>query len=762
MDTKLTKSERAGRRLHPIRSWICFALAMTLLFGSIAIALGFAGELYEHRSTILRFIPYAMSFEYHDSDIYWHDMLQYLQYINEVLIGETPLVIYDEADYRYVSDFRFMGGTAERESTDVENIPTEENSDLYAVTTAPMETTAFPDTTSAQIAEPEKPDYYPASFMGSALAEDINLGNISYHAALGENTLDMGTGENWNYALVWSAGELYVLGPSINAKGDVIVIPGTDMLGYHYRDYAPLREYLRDTDNPFGKGNSILRELDPDAVIVLLPSGRIMDDRLSQLAVGQQSIYVSGAICWGIAALIMLIVVLFVGVIIDHRSKAAADAAIGGLLGRIWLEVRLLILFFAGLFYALHITEVDEMVGYTLLIATAWFWVYCITVDLSQNGLRTFTCNTVTTLAKLIRRRADRLPLHRAMSRRELYLVLPLILCGGVGLISLLFILYSYHPLPTLFGFFWLVVSGAGAVYFVIQYFRTRHEDYTHIAAVMERICDIRDGRAGPAPEIPSDHRIAPYADALEGIYAGIERAVAERTRSERTKIEMVTNISHDLKTPLTSIVGYTDLLAGVEGLPDEAADYVAVISQKSARLNGLIKDLFTLTKATTNDLELNIEPLDLTRLLNQLLAEQADAIAAAPVTVVASLPDHECPMESDGTKLYRVFANLLENALRYSLEGSRIFLSLRDAKWADGRSVWRVTVKNTSREYIDFTAEEILARFVRGDKNRSTEGNGLGLPIAKSFTELCGGRFDLTLDGDSFCVTVDLPSTEQ
>lgn len=759
MATKLTRSEAEGRRLHPVRAWICFALAMTLLFGSIAVAIGMSGELYEHSSTLIRFIPHAMSFEYHESEIYWHNMLRYLQYVNEVISGNTPLVIYDETDYSYVNDFRFMGGTAVDEGTDMEDAA-EGASDRFIATTVPAETTVIPNTTSAQIAGAASP-YYSASSMGSSLAEDVILGNISYHATLGENSLSMGTGENYNYALVWSAGELYVLGPGQNATGHVIVIPGTDMLGYHYKNYTPLREYLRDTDNPFGRGTGILRELDPDAVIILLPSGRIIDGQMGLLSVGQQSIYVCGAICWGIAALIMLIIALFVGVIIDRRSKAAADAAIGGLLGHIWLEVRLLLLFFAGLFYALVIAEGDEMVGYTLLIATVWFWLYCIAVDLSHNGLRTFTCNTVTTLAKLIRRRADRLPLHRAMSRRELHLAMPLMICGGVGLFSLLMILFGYHPLQTIFGLFWLVVSGAGAVYFIIHFFRTRNEDYTHIAAVLERICDIRDGRAGPAPEIPADHRIAPYAEALEGIYAGIETAVAERTKSERTKIEMVTNISHDLKTPLTSIVGYADLLAGVEGLPDEAADYVAVISQKSARLNGLIKDLFTLTKATTNDLELSIEPLDLTRLLNQLLAEQADAIAAAPVTVVATLPDHECPLENDGTKLYRVFANLLENALRYSLEGSRIFLALGEARWDDGRAVWRVTVKNTSREIIDFTVEEILGRFVRGDRNRTTEGSGLGLPIAKSFTELCGGRFDLRLDGDSFSVTVDLPSTE-
>lgn len=155
----------------------------------------------------------------------------------------------------------------------------------------------------------------------------------------------------------------------------------------------------------------------------------------------------------------------------------------------------------------------------------------------------------------------------------------------------------------------------------------------------------------------------------------------------------MITNISHDLKTPLTSIVGYADLLAGVEGLPPEAADYVSVITKKSARLNALIKDLFDLSKATTNDLPLRPEPLDLVRLLHQLLAEQADAIAAAPVTLVTDLPEHECPLENDGTKLYRVFANLLENALRYALDGSRIFLTLRPTVW-EGVPVWRVTVK--------------------------------------------------------------------
>ncbi len=738
---------------------------MTLLFGSIALGLCFAGDLYNYSDMLWRLVPKAMQFRYHETDLYWDDLLEYMQYLNKAITGEAPLVVFDEKYGHYVNDYRFTHeangaavteAAADDELVEIDEVP-------FMLVTDPVETspvteveaeTAVP-VDSTEIAAPDT-HYTYTNYVGECLINDVRAENISYTVTRGDAAISDGNGYDYGYGLAWVGGMLYVIGGG--QRIPVTTDPSAVLYGTPYQDAPVLREYLRDiTANGYTK--NILAELDPTVTIILQPNSRIVDSYGGLLSQGQQNTYAVAAICWGIVALIVLILALFIGVIIDSRSKAAADVAIGRFIGRIWIELRWVILFFAVMIYAWFIDMGDEMVGYTFLIATVWFWLYCIIADLRENGLRTFSCNIINSLVKFFRRRADRQPLHKAMARRIWVWGLPTLLC-----LLAAFLCIGLSSGTWGFACFLLIVSGLyaclGALVFIILYFRSRNEDYADIAAIMGRICEIREGRAGAPFTLPETHRFAPYAVALESIYNGIETAVAERTKSERTKIEMVTNISHDLKTPLTSIVGYADLLAGVEGLPPEAADYVSVITKKSVRLNALIKDLFELSKATTNDLPLRPEPLDLVRLLNQLLAEQADAIAAAPVTLVTALPDHECPCFNDGTKLYRVFANLLENALRYALDGSRVFLSLSGATNGDGRPIWRVTVKNTSREYIDFTADEILARFVRGDRNRTTEGNGLGLPIAKSFTELCGGRFDLTLDGDIFAVTVDLPES--
>lgn len=749
-----------------MRAWLCFALAMTLLFGTVTLAVGFAGELYDYRDMLLRLVPNAICLNYHETDLYWDDLFDYMEYLQRIITGQSPIVTYDESQDRFVVDYRYMTDPPVAKvpvepgfsvnGQPVESIPIDADPPL-AFADADIAETESPEsireTTAAIYAEttvigPYDPyndpyaSYAQISQIGQFLANDVLAENISYTAVYGDRTLSGGTGYDYGRGLKWENGELYV------SRGDGEWVA--------YREIPALREYLRDV-NVNGYAQDILAELDPAVTIILQPNSRIIDSRSSLLSNGLRHLYAISALCWGIIALILLILALFIGIAIDHRSKAAADAAIGRFIGRIWIELRWTILILAIMAYIGIIEFGDEMVGYTVLFASVWFWLYCIAVDLRQNGLRTFTCNIFATVIRFFRRRAARLPLHKALSRRIWVWGIPTVLCAIAALIFFVSAAGTWG-----FASFALTIAGlhtgVGALIFIFLYFHSRAEDYADIAALTERICAIREGRASTPLAIPATHRLAPYADALESIYAGIETAVAERTKSERTKIEMVTNISHDLKTPLTSIVGYADLLAAVEGLPPEAADYVSVITKKSARLGALIKDLFELSKATTNDLPLHREPLDLVRLINQLLAEQADAIAAAPVTLVCTLPERECPCFNDGTKLYRVFANLLENALRYSLEGSRIFLTLTAAQEPLGNPVWRVTVKNTSRAYIDFTADEILGRFVRGDRNRSSEGSGLGLPIAKSFTELCGGRFDLTLDGDTFTVTVDLP----
>ena len=240
----------------------------------------------------------------------------------------------------------------------------------------------------------------------------------------------------------------------------------------------------------------------------------------------------------------------------------------------------------------------------------------------------------------------------------------------------------------------------------------------------------------------------------LNCISDGIQTAVEEQIRSERMKIELVTNVSHDLKTPLTSIISYVDLLSREE-LPPAAMDYVAVLEQKTDRLRTIVSDVFDLAKATSST-DVNIERLDAVILMNQVLADMSDKQERYGREIKTEIKADSAFIDAEGKKMYRVLQNILDNALKYSMNGTRVFAKLEKA---NGNV--KITVKNTSSYEMDFSPEEITERFARGDKARTTEGSGLGLSIAKSFTEACGGRFDIKIDGDLFIAEVEFPEVQ-
>ena len=238
----------------------------------------------------------------------------------------------------------------------------------------------------------------------------------------------------------------------------------------------------------------------------------------------------------------------------------------------------------------------------------------------------------------------------------------------------------------------------------------------------------------------------------FEDINKGFNESLEDQMRAERMKIALVTNVSHDLKTPLTSIISYVDLLSKEENLTDTASDYVKILAEKSNRLKNIVADLFDLAKSTSGNITLNLETLDVKKLIEQTLADMSDEIEKSGLQIKTKLPDNPVNIKSDGKKLYRVFQNVIDNTLKYSLSGTRVFIELEEIK---GKAV--TTIKNTSGYEIDFTPDEILQRFNRGDKSRTTEGSGLGLSIAESFTNACGGSFKLDIDGDLFKVTISL-----
>ncbi len=214
-------------------------------------------------------------------------------------------------------------------------------------------------------------------------------------------------------------------------------------------------------------------------------------------------------------------------------------------------------------------------------------------------------------------------------------------------------------------------------------------------------------------------------------------------------KIELITNVSHDLKTPLTAIISYIDLLKQEENLPDHVKDYIEILAQKSDRLKNMVQDIFEVSKATSGNIELNLEILDFGKLILQTMADMNEQVETSSLVFKMNIPDTPVMIRADGKLLYRVFQNLIGNALQYSLDGSRVFVELQQK---DGQAA--ASVKNISRFELDSEAD-MTERFVRGDSSRTTSGSGLGLSIAKSFTEACGGSFQISVDADLFAVDV-------
>ncbi len=279
--------------------------------------------------------------------------------------------------------------------------------------------------------------------------------------------------------------------------------------------------------------------------------------------------------------------------------------------------------------------------------------------------------------------------------------------------------------------------------------------DLRSLNRLLKHISELQEGNLSYRADIPQDSQFAQYEDHLRSVGEGFEQTLKSQVSAERSRVNLITNVSHDLRTPLTSIIGYLDLLSKSE-LSPEARDYVRVLTQKSNRLNHLVSDVFALSKANSGAEDIPMEDLDLFLLARQLVADLSDSAAAAGKTVRLTGTD-SAPVTSNGNKIYRILQNMLDNALKYSLPGTRIFVSL-----ARTETHATVTVKNTSSYEMNFSAEEISEQFVRGDPSRTGEGSGLGLAIAKSFAEQLGAEFAIQIDGDQFASSITFPLKSQ
>ena len=242
------------------------------------------------------------------------------------------------------------------------------------------------------------------------------------------------------------------------------------------------------------------------------------------------------------------------------------------------------------------------------------------------------------------------------------------------------------------------------------------------------------------------------HADNLNSIGDGMAAAVEQRMKSERLKTELITNVSHDIKTPLTSIVNYVDLLQKPH-TPEQEAEYIEVLDRQSKRLKKLTEDLVEASKASTGNMNVNIVRTNTREIIEQSLAEYGRRMEQGNLSVIVKIPEEPPQAMADGRLLWRVLDNLFNNVVKYALPGTRVYIT---SELDGGDAV--ISVKNISRDPLNISAEELMERFVRGDASRHTEGSGLGLNIAQSLVNLMHGRFSLSVDGDLFKAEIRLP----
>ena len=314
------------------------------------------------------------------------------------------------------------------------------------------------------------------------------------------------------------------------------------------------------------------------------------------------------------------------------------------------------------------------------------------------------------------------------------------IVCLVWNIIAFLFVQsYGYWGML----FFWII-----PILLVCKYLIKYFEEKEQIINEAEKITEGEvDHKITGTFKYPSNRKLK---DTINNIGDGIENAVTENMKSERMKTDLITNVSHDLKTPLTSIINYVDLLK-TEGVDSKNANkYLDILDKKSQRLKNLTEDLVEASKLTSGAIELHKEKINIVELINQSLGEYNEKFNQRNLTIVKTIPDKAIYINADGRRMWRVFENLYGNIFKYAMEGTRVYV---DVEEHNGEIV--IGIKNISEKALNISPDELMDRFVRGDQSRSTEGSGLGLSIAKTIIERHDGTMEIILDGDLFKVVI-------
>ncbi len=319
----------------------------------------------------------------------------------------------------------------------------------------------------------------------------------------------------------------------------------------------------------------------------------------------------------------------------------------------------------------------------------------------------------------------------------------------AVGLIAVAFRFRVYLPAKIAMAFLVIALIAVDYQVFHLLYSTSKQED-----AIADAIAKIAGGDTSYQMDLNGlSGKELHLGHMINRIGTGLEQALQERVKSERLKADLITNVSHDIKTPLTSIISYVDLLKR-ENLPGEKVqEYLNVLDQKSQRLKNLTEDLVEASKASSGTIKLELTTLDLVEMIWQTNGEFEEKFAQRNLELISHLPESSILIEADGRRLWRILENVYNNAFKYAMEHSRVYtdLTLQDDK------VY-FTIKNVSETPLNVQGDELTERFVRGDVSRTTEGSGLGLSIAQSLTKLQGGTFEILIDGDLFKVRVGFP----
>lgn len=318
----------------------------------------------------------------------------------------------------------------------------------------------------------------------------------------------------------------------------------------------------------------------------------------------------------------------------------------------------------------------------------------------------------------------------------------PMAVVAALMLIDIIFL--SINSYETDNQMIWLIITrilALGGILYLLTCFKKINEGMKKIAENGES-CEINTKYLyGPLKE---------QAENLSNISDGIKTAVAEKMKSERFRTELITNVSHDIKTPLTSIVNYIDLLEKEEPENEKIKEYLEVLSRQSAKLKKLIDDLVEASKASSGSLPVNPERLELGVLVGQTAGEYSEKLDSKGLQLIVTKPEEKLEILADGRHMWRIFDNLMNNIFKYAMPGTRVYLDMEKKE-----SYAIISFRNISKERLNISADELAERFVRGDSSRNTDGSGLGLSIAQSLTALQEGEMDIKLDGDLFKVTL-------